>query len=699
MANVRMKSASAVPKSKAEAPFPLLKGVMVYCLEDIPKRDSALIYAGTEVYGGRHFNELDENLLTHIVTLGRCSTYTSGIDRWIKNGIKVILPEWFDDCFQLQLLCPTDHYLFPNPTILSIEMSDLLSSEVIPVVKETKPDTNPLLFGGKTFFFDPSFIGPSPDSSKKGNVLKLISVVENLGAKISQTLAEATSVVVEIQGTIFESAIAMNKEIGTKKWLRDQISKQTLLSPLDSCLHFPYPPFPLIEMKNIVITVSNYIGKAREDIFQMASRLGATTTRSMTNANTHLITACPGGEKYVRAHEWNTHIVNHLWIEDIYCKWTYQREAKPKYVQWPICIGQMVSQSRAIPKTLSSTGTPANRRLSKLDVESLQNKAEELQSNGILEGAREVAVSEHPPPEKDQEQVSKVQVESQENVEEQKKVDLSCEEGGVVAVVAEKYQAPPTGFGDLVDGFEAEKSMLEPIKSNLNVSERNEKKRPSISTSVLSPQSKKSKPNLKVMFTGIRPVEKQKKAMKSLGVVMVESITDASLLITHKIARTEKFLLAVTYGIPIVSEQWVKELAARIQIPNHEQYALIDKTSEADYTFKLSEALSKAGSKKLFEGYFVYFYGKLEPDWKTVKRLCEAAGATFCGMVDKKNIISFLQLEETKGDHVICFCSSNDDLSAKNLGVKNVYSTELLLTGLLKQEIDLKSFRLGDRLA
>jgi hypothetical protein len=44
-------------------------------------------------------------------------------------------------------------------------------------------------------------------------------------------------------------------------------------------------------MKNLVITVSNYMGSSREDIFLMANRLGATTTRAMTTTNTHLITA------------------------------------------------------------------------------------------------------------------------------------------------------------------------------------------------------------------------------------------------------------------------------------------------------------------------------------------------------------------------------------------------------------------------
>ena len=131
----------------------------------------------------------------------------------------MILPDWFDDCFQLQLLCPTDSYLFPEPPLLSAEIADLLSvtSKVFPPVKglrdrlysnhshpEAKPAPIPNLMDGKIFYFDPTIIASSKDVSQKSSASKLVSVVESLGAQVTEIFAEATSVVVETQGPLFE---------------------------------------------------------------------------------------------------------------------------------------------------------------------------------------------------------------------------------------------------------------------------------------------------------------------------------------------------------------------------------------------------------------------------------------------------------------------------------------------------------------
>ena len=55
-------------------PFPLLKGVIVHCLCDVPARDCLVIYAGVQVFGGESRDSLDESV-THVVTLGECGDY------------------------------------------------------------------------------------------------------------------------------------------------------------------------------------------------------------------------------------------------------------------------------------------------------------------------------------------------------------------------------------------------------------------------------------------------------------------------------------------------------------------------------------------------------------------------------------------------------------------------------------------------
>ncbi|KAJ3331564.1 hypothetical protein HDU91_003309 [Kappamyces sp. JEL0680] len=145
-------------------------------------------------------------------------------------------------------------------------------------------------------------------------------MIQALGGTLVQTLEEASVAVMETRNEAFRKAVELGLVVGTKRWIRDQIKMQTTLDPTQAVLHYPFPATPLSDMKNM----------AREDIFTMATRLGATCTREMSSSNTHLICACAGGEKYAHAHTWNLHIVNHLWLEESYANWVYQREAKPR---------------------------------------------------------------------------------------------------------------------------------------------------------------------------------------------------------------------------------------------------------------------------------------------------------------------------------------------------------------------------------
>lgn len=92
------------------------------------------------------------------------------------------------------------------------------------------------------------------------------------------------------------------------------------------------------------ISITNYVDNAREDIITMAKNLGAPISRAMSFTSTHLICASPIGEKYTKATTWNLHIVNHLWLEETYAKWTYQREGKLRYQHFPLCIGNVVNK-------------------------------------------------------------------------------------------------------------------------------------------------------------------------------------------------------------------------------------------------------------------------------------------------------------------------------------------------------------------
>lgn len=514
------------------------------------------------------------------------------------------------------------------------------------------------------------------------------------------------------------------------------------------------------------------------------------------------------------------HIVNHLWLEEIYCKWTYQREAKPKYVFFPQCLGQMVNRVRVIQRqspvssrlqektdegsSIADThgvkssgvmgGLSSNRRLSKLDVlqdmqreeqdgrsqkqplsiSQMHEKAEidavdEINLEDVIDGGmdgkfvleknEQMEIYEKTA---DQEDEQPQPVETNVNEEEVEElvafVEGDVEIPGVSAevqrsldadfnmkptvpedinfarfsggpseklvelgqLIADELEVSIFGPKEVEDGeIEEKRELPQPMRNedvlqdlsfqdaNVvkdllvgNEQEPKEKKRSfstiSLTTSTAS-SSKKAKPEatkMNVLFTGIRPVELQKKAMKNLGVAIVNSVADASLLITCKIARTEKFLQAVAKGIPIVDLKWVEELSSRKQIPNPLQYSLFDEEGEKLYSFQLKKALSNASKRKIFEGCSIYCLGRVEPDVKTVKRLVEVGGGNFKGMLTKNNLSAYLTEAESQsfsdqGDlKTFCFCSETDSNLVSQWKIRNAYSTEMLLTGMLKQELE-----------
>jgi hypothetical protein len=103
---------------------------------------------------------------------------------------------------------------------------------------------------------------------------------------------------------------------------------------------------PVPGMANVVVSVTNYFGESREDLVTMLISLGATYTTTLSLSNTHLI--CGGyiisnldraiGTKFERALTWNIHIVNHLWVEETYANWLYQKEGRPRFLQFPLGI-------------------------------------------------------------------------------------------------------------------------------------------------------------------------------------------------------------------------------------------------------------------------------------------------------------------------------------------------------------------------
>ncbi|KAJ1341709.1 hypothetical protein BSLG_003730 [Batrachochytrium salamandrivorans] len=293
------------PEFYSPNPEKFCTGIVAYCDEQIPSGDVEILYGGIEAFGGQWRTSLTDDT-THVIALSDSTKTTKAA--LAMPSVKIILPHYFDDCFTLRRYCSDDAYLFPEPKLFSKHSNNPIvskftrqgSAETIDVEQRNpKMGLDDSFLHGHYIFFDPSL-------RKNADCVKLVESLKTTRAKIciSYEPARTTIAIMDLQSRpAFKQALSDAVLVGTPQWLGS------------------------------VISVSNYVGAAREDIATMCAHIGAQFTRFIRL-----------GVKYLRALEWNINIVNHLWIEETYVKWVMQREAKPRYTRLTPSLGSMVNQ-------------------------------------------------------------------------------------------------------------------------------------------------------------------------------------------------------------------------------------------------------------------------------------------------------------------------------------------------------------------
>eukprot|EP01080_Neovahlkampfia_damariscottae_P001565 gene1565-12690_t len=139
-----------------------------------------------------------------------------------------------------------------------------------------------------------------------------------LGAKVKPNYeTDCTHYISQFQtNEDFEAASSENKTIVSLQWLQDCIKQQSLLKPFKIGLHYPLKdPKGISKMKNLVISVTGYVGEERNELKYLIRSSGAKYSGSLSKKeNTHLICKYPEGEKFRRALEWDISVVNERWL-------------------------------------------------------------------------------------------------------------------------------------------------------------------------------------------------------------------------------------------------------------------------------------------------------------------------------------------------------------------------------------------------
>lgn len=309
-------------------PKHVLKDIHV-CVGGLSVSDKEAIYGGVRALGGS-FSETLNRFVTHLISNDSDEDCCIAVNSIEDCKIKIVLPNWIDDCLKLRKKLDEIPYLLEEGGSVvehekRLKEMDIVNKDTASIVAQEK------FLNNKRFY-----VGQDLELSERSHNL-VVSLIENSGGLIEHNLADAQFYIGKFrEGDEYRKASTSGLNVGNLNWIYWMVEHQRYISPYLKLLHYPYVRHGMPQMKKFVIASTNYSGDVRFYIMKLVEALGAEFTTSLKQRNTHLITATPIGAKYNAATKWgNITIVNHLWLEESYASWKLQSATHPRYSHFP----------------------------------------------------------------------------------------------------------------------------------------------------------------------------------------------------------------------------------------------------------------------------------------------------------------------------------------------------------------------------
>jgi hypothetical protein len=210
------------------------------------------------------------------------------------------------------------------------------------------------------------------------------------------------------------------------------------------------------------------------------------------------------------------------------------------------------------------------------------------------------------------------------------------------------------------------------------------------------------------------------------------------LVLEDRVVRTEKFLCAMAYGVPVVTRQWIIDsiaqgkvlrehschsapfpvlmtTASNRQLPAHQRIRSSRKQSWLRY--RRSPSACKSDRKELFKGHTFYISKHAKRDFSLLEKVIKAAGGqvelelsalpsfilTFCTFQAQNSLPPLRSVEDHSDDrHVISCLEDKYGWQAPAAQGIPIYLDELIIKSILRQQFEpnkhriLNHKRLGD---
>lgn len=186
-------------------------------------------------------------------------------------------------------------------------------------------------------------------------------------------------------------------------------------------------------------------------------------------------------------------------------------------------------------------------------------------------------------------------------------------------------------------------------------------------------------------------IKHQKKILARLGVSVASSIADATHFIADQFVRTRNMLEAIAFGKPVVTHLWIESCGQASCFIDERNYILRDAKKENDIGFSMPVSLARAIQHPLLKDRRVLITPNTKPSKVIISNLARAVQ----GKVVEKVGRSILKGDKIPDDLLILSCEE-DYASCVPFLEKGtmVYSSELLLNGIVTQKLEYQRHRL-----
>ncbi|KMS95145.1 hypothetical protein BVRB_011920 [Beta vulgaris subsp. vulgaris] len=203
-------------------------------------------------------------------------------------------------------------------------------------------------------------------------------------------------------------------------------------------------------------------------------------------------------------------------------------------------------------------------------------------------------------------------------------------------------------------------------------------------------RQRKDMTNVRVLFSqhlDDNIIRQQKKILSRLGVSVASSISEATHFVADMFVRTRNMLDAIANAKPVVTHLWLESCGQANCFIYEKDYILRDAKKEKELGFNMPRSLALASHHPLLEGKRVLITPNVKPGKEIISSLVKAVhgqaverlGRSFSNYDD----LLVLSCEEDFG---VCV-----PLLEKGFAV---YSSELLLTGIITQRLEYERYRL-----